>query len=395
MQNGKLRIGVDATSWQNKRGYGRHARSLLRALAECDHDSHYTFFVDGSLSDESLPKNVDVIPISTTAPTVVAAASNGRRSLADMWRVSRTLSRQKLDVLFFPTIYSYVPVHSRAKKIVMIHDVIAEKYPALTTPTHTSRLFWRTKVFLGRWQADAIATVSEYSRQGLIEHFGLEPERVHVVGEASDPRFRVLSDAKATARLKSLGLRSADRIVVYVGGFGPHKNLESLISCFAKIASQQSFSDVTLVLVGEHEKEVFHSYAATIKKQVVELELTERVVFTGYLPDDDLISLLNLSTVCVLPSLIEGFGLPAVEAAACGCPVIATKESPLPTLLGAGGLYIDPTQPAELEEALLQVLDSTSQREKMSEAGIAAAGRLTWHAAAQQMRALFRDVARS
>ena len=102
------------------------------------------------------------------------------------------MSDREFDLLLFPTIYSYVPVFSRAKKIVMIHDVIAEKYPDLTVPRSAARFFWNTKVALGRWQADAIATVSDYSRRGILEHFGLAPERVFVVGEANDPIFRVI-----------------------------------------------------------------------------------------------------------------------------------------------------------------------------------------------------------
>ena len=145
------------------------------------------------------------------------------------------------------------------------------------------------------------------------------------------------------------------------------------------------FADVRLVMVGEYENEVFHSYFGTIKKQVETAGLTDRVIFTGYLPDDDLVILLNLSTVLVLPSLLEGFGLPAIEAAACGCPVIATKESPLPTLLGNGGLYIDPGKPDDLELALTRVLESAILRQQMRAAGLAAAGRLTWDAAARQM----------
>jgi glycosyltransferase involved in cell wall biosynthesis len=86
-----------------------------------------------------------------------------------------------------------------------------------------------------------------------------------------------------------------------------------------------------------------------------------------------------------LPSLLEGFGLPAIEAAACGCPVIATKESPLPALLGDGGLYIDPAKPADLELALTRVLESATLRQHMRAAGLAAAGRLTWDAAARRM----------
>ena len=127
-----------------------------------------------------------------------------------MWKMSRALSRPDFDLLLFPTIYSYVPVISRAKKIVMIHDIIAETYPRLTLPKLSSRLFWRTKVGLGRRQADAIVTVSDYSQQGIMRRFNLTREQVFVVGEASDPVFRVIAKPQLSPHLRSLGITPID-----------------------------------------------------------------------------------------------------------------------------------------------------------------------------------------
>ena len=309
--------------------------------------------------------------------------------------MSRAMSGASFDILLFPTIYTYVPVVSRAKKIVMIYDVIAELYPSLTLPRTSARLFWKAKVAMGRWQADAVATISDYSRRGLMEHFGMKEDGIHVVNAASDPVFRVLDDPKFTPRLKSLGLTDNQRLIVYVGGFGPHKNVAALVTAFAKLSSSPSFSDARLVLVGEYQKEVFHSYATIIQRQLAELGIEKHVTFTGYLPDEELVVLLNRATVSVLPSLIEGFGLPAVEAAACGCPVIATKESPLPALLGETSLYFDPRQPAELEESLTRVLGSNALRSTMSQGGREAASHLTWEASAHQMATLIRKVGTS
>ena len=387
-----MHIGVDATCWQNNRGYGRHARALLSALVRHDVENHYSFFMDSADNAETLPPGAEIQVVHTSAPTAIAASSTSHRSVRDMTRMSRAMSRGDFDLLLFPTVYTYVPVFSRAKKIVIIHDVIAESYSHLTLPSATTRLLWKIKVALGRWQADAVVTISEYSRQEISKRFKIVPERIFVVGEASDPAFRLLDHAVPTSRLDRLGITGNGRSVIYVGGFSPHKNLESLISVFAKLASQRAFSDVRLIMVGEYEKEVFHSYFGTIKKQVDELRISDRVIFTGYLQDEELVVLLNLSTVLVLPSLMEGFGLPAVEAAACGCPVIATTASPLPKLLGEGGLYVNPAEPQELEVALIRVLESESLRRHMREAGLAASRQLTWDAAAQQMMGLIQKV---
>ncbi len=387
-----MRIGVDATCWHNNRGYGRHARALLRALVQGDGDHSYVFVTDSLAGFDALPPQVEVRRVAASAPTVEAASAAGRRGLGDMWRMSRALAAPDLDVLLFPTVYSYVPVFSRAKKVVMIHDVIAEKYPQLTVPRRLARCLWRAKVALGRWQAHALVTVSEFSRRGLVEHFRLRPERVHVVGEASDPVFRVLDDSQPTPRLAALDLAEG-RLLVYVGGFSPHKNLKTLVAAFASLASQDDLKDVRLVLVGEYEKEVFHSYYGTIRRQAEALGLGRRVVFTGFLPDEELVVLLNRATALALPSLLEGFGLPAVEAAACGCPVVATTASPLPELLGSGGLFVDPADGPGWERALLEVLRSEELRRRLREEGVAAARRLTWDAAAGQLLAVLDQVA--
>jgi glycosyltransferase involved in cell wall biosynthesis len=387
-----MHIGVDATCWHNTRGYGRHARALLSALVRLDTENRYTFFTDATDNSQTLPPEADVELVCATAPTAFAAASSGHRSLRDMWRMSRAMSAPGYDLLFFPTVYSYVPVFGGAKKVVMIHDIIAEKYPRLTLPSYSARLFWRVKTALGRWQADAIATVSDYSRMGIVEHFKIPAERVFVVGEASDPVFRVLDDPQLTPTLNSVGIKTTGRTVVYVGGFGPHKNLEMLVAVFARLVAKREFSDTSLVMVGEYKKEVFHSYFGVIKRQIEDLGLGGRVIFTGYLPDEELVVLLNLATVLVLPSLMEGFGLPAVEAAACGCPVIATTASPLPKLLGDGSLYINPSKPEDLEMALICVLKSDSVQVGMRRAGLAAARKLTWDAAAWQMINLIHKV---
>jgi glycosyltransferase involved in cell wall biosynthesis len=390
-----MHIGVDATCWPNTRGYGRHARALLGALVRLDAENRYTLFMDAPEYCATVPPEAEVRLVHSSAPTAVAASSNGHRSPRDMWLMSRAMSSPQFDLLLFPTVYSYVPVFSRAKKVVMIHDVIAEQYPKLTLPSPSARLSWKAKVALGRWQADVIVTVSDYSRQALLNRFKIGPARVFVVGEASDPIFRVLDDPRPTPRLDSLGITSSGRTVAYVGGFSPHKNLEALVAAFAKLAAQRAGADIRLVMVGEYAKEVFHSYFGAIKELVERLGIAERVIFTGYLPDEELVVLLNLSTVLVLPSLMEGFGLPAIEAAACGCPVIATSASPLPTLLGGGGLYIDPAKPAELEAALGRVLQSENLRQRMRGAGLVAARQLTWDAAAGQMINLIQQIGAS
>jgi glycosyltransferase involved in cell wall biosynthesis len=378
-----MRIGVDATCWQNNRGYGRHARALIRELIHQDTVNRYILFYDSQVVAD-LPDRAELRFVRSTTPAAVAASASGHRALIDIWNMSHALSSPDLDVVLFPTVYSYVPVFTVAKKLVILHDVISELYPKLMLPRITARLFWNCKVALARWQADALVTVSEYSRRRIIERFGVRPESVFVVGEAADPIFRRFDTPNPSERLKSLGLDGSHRIVCFVGGFSPHKNLSVLVSAFVDFAFGQRFSDVLLVMVGEYRNEVFESCFSKVAAQVDQLGLRNRVVFTGYLPDDELVQVLNLAILLVIPSLMEGFGLPGVEAAACGCPVIATSASPLGELLGEGAICVEPTQ-ANLSNAMQKVLDSDKLQIRMRRAGIRAAARLKWESAARQM----------
>lgn len=379
-----LRVAVDATCWHNRRGYGRHARALLRALVRLDRDAEYTLFVDSDQAAEPLPEECEARLLRASVPTVEAASADGHRTLRDMWRMSRALSASEFGVVLFPTIYSYVPVMGRARKLVMMHDVIAETFPKLTVPRLSARMFWNAKVAVGRMQANALITVSDYSRECILKRFGGDPSRIRVVGEAADPVFRRLECPAPTARLKELGLDGTRRLAVYLGGFSPHKNLIALLDAFARVASRSEFSDLLLAMVGDTSSDAFHTYFGEVAAHVQALGLGDRVVFTGFLKDEDVVALLNLAKVLVLPSLMEGFGLPAVEAAACGCPVIATKASPLEGLLRGGGIYIEPVG-GEIARALELVLSSEEMRLKMSEEAVSAAQRLTWDRAAQQM----------
>jgi glycosyltransferase involved in cell wall biosynthesis len=383
-----MRIGIDATCWQLGRGFGRHVRGLVPALVDVDRGNRYTLFTDSSAPEGVLPARAEVRIVKASRPTVEAATASGRRRLADLVRMSGALARAKLDVLIFPALYTYVPVPTRARTLVMVHDVGSELYPDLMLGGRMARTLWRVKASLGRWQADELLTISDYSKRAIVERFGVDPSKVHVIGMASAPVFRPIPNPRLAPRLKALGLSESHRMVVYVGGFSPHKNLIALVEAFERLVRRPDCADARLVFVGEHEREPFVTDFERLRGRLRGSGLGDRALFTGFLPDEELAVLLNVATVLALPSLIEGFGLPAVEAAACGCPVVATRESPLAAILGAGVIPIDPRQPAELERALGDVLTSSARRSEMREAGLAAASRLSWDAAARQLAAV-------
>lgn len=384
-----MRIGVDATCWSNRRGYGRFTRALLHATVALDRRNEYVFFSDLPEDEFPLPAGVEMMRITGGVPTIKAAGAQGRRSLRDMWVLSRDISSRPLDVFFFPSVYSYVPLTSAVPQLVTIHDVIPEKFPELVFPNLRARLFWRAKVSLACLQARFVLTISDYSKRCLEETLRIPAARLRVVPEASDPAFHRTDAVDAAALREWLKVPRSAQLAVYVGGFSPHKNLPLLVDIFRELHTE--LPDVYLVFAGDYQGDVFFSCYKDLQEQVRAAGLEHRVIFTGYLADDHLLALLNHTSVLLLPSFCEGFGLPAVEAAACGAPVLATTRSPLPRLLGQGAIALDPEDRTGWREALRRVLQDGALRERMGRAGMAAAGALSWENAARQLVAIFEE----
>jgi glycosyltransferase involved in cell wall biosynthesis len=200
------------------------------------------------------------------------------------------------------------------------------------------------------------------------------------------------SPADVAAAARQAGVPSGARWLAYVGGFNPHKHLEVLVEAHASLASRLPDPPL-LLLVGTLSGDVFHGVQERIH-EAIRRAGTERLIrWTGFVPDEQLRHLLSGAVALVLPSASEGFGLPAVEAAACGTPVIATTASPLPELLAGGGLFVPPGDVAALAAALLEVLSDEEGRHEMGQVAQRRAAALTWPAGARAALGAVREAA--
>lgn len=387
-------IGVDATCWNNLRGYGRFTRSILGTLLVQDQINRYLFFADRQTIETlgtAFPSQAEVVPVDTKQAPAQAASAQGRRSILDLFQMTRQVSRHKLDVFFFPSVYTYFPLLNRSRQVLTIHDVIPEKFPKQVFPNPRLRRFWQMKMALAKRQAHLVLTVSEHSKQGIIQELKIKPARLRVIGEGVDPVFQPLTSLEgANVVLNRYGLQLEEPFLLYVGGISPHKNLERLLEAFAKLRWNGK-----LALVGDYQGDVFYSSYQPLSQKVTELGLAGRVIFTGFVPDNDLVYLYNLAQAVTLPSLDEGFGLPALEAAACGVPVISSQESSVREILGEAGTYFDAYQPENIKEALQMVLDNPALRQGCRESGLQRAQTFTWSRAAIQLRAVLEEAGRS
>jgi glycosyltransferase involved in cell wall biosynthesis len=389
-----VRIGVDLASWANRRGYGRFTRGLLGALVELDRRHEYVLFADAqTMAEHRLPPAARLVAVGTDEPPVRAASAASRRSLRDVLRMTRAVARERVDVFFFPTVYTFFPLLGRARVVVGIHDTIAEDHMDLVFPGGKGAALWRLKSALARRQADYILTVSEHARRAIVRRFGWRRDRIWVIGEAPDAVFRRTGPTPGGAALRArLDISPQERLLVYVGGINPHKNLEALARAFSRLRADPALGPLRLVLVGDLD-DLFTPGLARLADALAALDLHDTVTFTGFLADEELVHLLNMATLAVLPSVAEGFGLPAVEAAACGLPVVATRNSPLPELLAGGGIFVDPTDLDELTEALRTLLSDEEMRGHMGDTACRQASRLSWDRSAREMRALFDSLA--
>jgi glycosyltransferase involved in cell wall biosynthesis len=392
-----MRIGVDGACLANGRGYGRFTRELLRALVGTAREHQFVIYADrDSLASVQLEApNVSVVRVRQSVAPAHAAAADGYRSPLDMLRLTHVVWRDRPDVFWSPSVYTYFPLPPGLPSLVTIHDTIAERFPELTMPTRRARLFWNAKVRLALWQATLVLTVSEFAAREIEEILGVSRDRLRVAGEAAASTFRPGSATEAREAARAAGVPDGASWFTYVGGFTPHKYVDRIVRAHAALVAESHRDGrpaPCLVLVGTTSSDNFHGVGSGINEAIADCGTAELVKWTGFLPDEALRHLLTGTSALLLPSENEGFGLPAVEAAACGAPVVATTASPLPQLLEGGGFFVAPGDTAALLSAMRALLDP-HERDRLGAVALERAARLTWRASARATLAALDDVA--
>lgn len=304
--------------------------------------------------------------------------------LRDLWwhQAGVTLAARRRGAALLHLPAGLGPVAGRFPVVTTIHDVMPIRLASLFRPWYRRyagvvmpRLARRSRV---------VITVSEATKQEIVEEFGLAPERVRVVPHGVDPDFRPLSpdDPRVTEVRRRYEL--PDRFVLAVGSIEPRKNLDRLLQAISLLRSRSGTRDVCLVHSGPegwHPEQVW--------QRARDLGLDGAARFLGYTPAPDLQVLYGLARTFVYPSLWEAFGLPVIEAMACGCPVVTSGLSSLPEVAGDAALFVDPLSVDDIASAVAALWDDGPRRVALVRRGLERARDFTWERAARATIAVY------
>ncbi|MBU7015577.1 MAG: glycosyltransferase family 4 protein [Theionarchaea archaeon] len=269
----------------------------------------------------------------------------------------------------------------KCKKVVTVHDLILYLFPHYGGILHRARyrmlLPWTAKT------ADRIIAVSQSTKRDLVTLVGVPQYKITVIYPGVGPEFSPC-DPRAVREIREKYHLECP-FILYTGTLSPHKNVSTLVASFRKL--KDSGMPHSLVLTGAKGWR-YHSVIETIER----LHMEKNVILTGYIPSEDLPAVYSAADVYVYPSLYEGFGLPVVEAMACGCPVVASTGSSLPEVVGDAGILVTPTVD-ELTASIQEVLKDESLRDELSRKGLERASKFTWKKTAAETKNVYEELA--
>jgi glycosyltransferase involved in cell wall biosynthesis len=269
----------------------------------------------------------------------------------------------------------------RARTVITVHDVFAWSCPGTSNLLDTVIYrHWLPRVLPG---VDAVITDSQASKTDISKYLGVPSSKVNVIHLGVDGCFHPVAGELAATVGRSHGL--PDRYVLYLGSVEKRKNLSTLLRAYAHLRRLVQVPKLVIVGAKRHR-------SAGIEEILQELALVEHVLFPGYVPDEDLPALYSGADLFVFPSLYEGFGLPPLEAMACGTPVVTSNVSSLPEVVGDAAITVTPYDVEALAEAMRRVLTDADLRAELREKGLARAKQFTWERCAQETLAVYEQV---
>ncbi len=373
-----MRIGVDVRRMEfQPTGVGRYLINLLKEWGVSDPNEQYHLFF--SQKENLYPfLSQDCFTHHVLNGKLVWNA----KTLWEQVYLPLYLARIPLDVYFSP--HYFLPFWPSAPTVVAIFDIsytaLPQEYPL------SGRLKYH---FCSSWSAKhcrAVITASEFTKDEIMKYYKIPASKIIVIPLGVETVFRPLVNSKPIEEVKSkYGFLGP--FFLYIGTIFPRRNVPNLLKSFRTVI--QKHSDCKLLLVGENHL----IPKCDLIRLLAELGLSDHVIWHRYIPEQDLVPLYCGAQALVYPSSYEGFGLPVLEAMACGTPVITTRHSSLPEVAGEAGLYVDPYSLNDLTDAMIHILESNTLRAELRQKGLNQAGRFSWSRTARETMNVFRKIA--
>jgi len=388
----RLIIGIDARFYGPLgKGLGRYTQEIVDNVIAINVDKpiDYVIFLSPENIDEFICPN----------PHVKKELIKSRwYTLAEQFEVPYKWRKAKIDLMHFP--HFNVPLIKAGAYVVTIHDLILTKFPTSRASTLPPFVYWlkdkayRLIISSAVRRAKKVITVSQFTKNDLIEQFKADDSKIEVTYEGianlakgNDSLFVAKLDNKKTLNLYNIH----GPFLLYVGNAYPHKNLEGLIAVFLRLHNKRP--DLRLVLVGKED--YFYNRVKEIAR-VNNLWQKENnnspVVFTGYVSDINLEVLFQEAAVYVFPSLYEGFGLPPLEAMAHGCPVVSSNRASMPEILGQAAVYFDPENKEEMASVIENILDHPDKSQELIKRGYQQIKKYSWWECARRTSDIYNKV---
>jgi glycosyltransferase involved in cell wall biosynthesis len=368
-----MRFAVDAHAiGRRQTGNEVYIRSLLQGFGQIDGKSDFVAYISEPGAIALIPERFQVRRVS---------ANPYLRLGWDLGRLLRTDCPDLVHVQYTAPIFNRIPT------VVTVHDVSFLEYPEYFTAARCTQL--RLTVAATVKRATHILTVSDFSRDAILRAYDIPPSNISVVPNAANPEFRVVGRGRAQQAVREM-LHFDAPFILSVGDLQPRKNHIGLIAGFSKLLTDYPHLKHHLVLAG---KETW--FTPKVRHAARDCGFASRIHFTGFVSDPDLLQLYNGCECFVFPSFYEGFGLPILEAMACGRAVACSNTSAMPEVADGAGLFFDPRQTDSIALAIRDVLLDGELRARMERLGLQRAAAFSWKKSARATLDVYEEVVNS
>ena len=357
-----MKIGIDCRLW-NETGVGRYIRNLVQELQILDKKNNYVLF--------ALPKDCNEFKIKNSKFKIVRTDIKWH-TLDEQIRLSQVLNQENLNLMHFP--YFSVPIFYNRPFIITIHDLIVNHFStgyASALPQSIYRLkllVYKLVLAQAARKAKKIIAVSNATKSEIIDHLKIDGKKIIVTHEGVDSAMQNSKSGIMDTNIKG-------KYFLYVGNAYPHKNLEKLLEAFKSLNSSAS-----LILVGKDD-----FFYERLKKKIHNTKLSKKIIFMQNVKDQELVSLYRNAIALMMPSLMEGFGLPALEAMANGCLVLASDIPSLKEVCGDAAIYFDPDSVYDIAEKMKEAYsDNTYYYSDKKEKGLERMKNFSWKKMAEK-----------